>query len=217
MPSAPRDKNTNLKTSPEESSLNQMEEQFGALFGDDVEPLNGKGAAYVPKSAQVTPGVLARRKAAQLEMQADGNFLDPENVIPQVQALDPLAFTRPGVQHGVYKNLRQGKYEIQSRLDLHRHTVEQARKALWGFVDDCQKHGVRCALITHGKGEGRERPAVLKSCVNHWLKQFDQVLAFHSAQKIHGGMGATYVLIKKSSAARQSTSEKLAQARRQKR
>ena len=93
MPSAPRDKNTTLKNSPEENSLDQLEEQFGALFGDDVEPLNGKGAAYVPKSAQVTPGVLARRKAAQLEMQADGNFLDPETVIPQVQALDPGLFS----------------------------------------------------------------------------------------------------------------------------
>ena len=217
MSSATGDKSTTLKNSAGQNSTDQVEEHFGALFGDDVEPLNGKGAAYVPKSAQVTPGVLARRKAAQLEMQSDGNFLDPETVIPQVAALDPLAFSRPGVQHGVYKNLRQGKYEIQSRLDLHRHTVEQARKALWSFVDECQKHGVRCALITHGKGEGRERPAVLKSCVNHWLKQFDQVLAFHSAQKMHGGMGATYVLIKKSSAARQSTSEKLAQARRQKR
>jgi len=53
---------------------------------------------------------------------------------------------------------------------------------------------------------------VLKSCVNHWLKQFDQVLAFHTAQKYHGGLGATYVLIKKSSAARQNTSENLEQA-----
>jgi DNA-nicking Smr family endonuclease len=191
--------------------------EFGELFGDDIEPLKGKGAAFVPKSAEVTPGVLARRKAAQLEMQADGNFLDPDSIIVQVAALDPLAFSRPGVQHGVYKNLRMGKYEIQSRLDLHRHSVEQARAALWRFVDDCQKHGVRCALITHGKGEGRERPAILKSCVNHWLQQFEQVLAFHTAQKHHGGLGATYVLIKKSRAARQSTSDKLEQARRLKR
>ena len=109
-----------------------------------------------------------------------------------------------------------GKYDIQSRLDLHRHTVDQAREALWSFVGDCQKHGVRCALVTHGKGEGREQPARLKSCVNHWLRQFDQVLAFHSAQKQHGGAGSTYILIKKNTMARLSTSEKLAQARRPK-
>ena len=57
---------------------------------------------------------------------------------------DYLAFARPGVQHGVYKNLRQGKYDIQSRLDLHRHTVEQARTALYGFVVDCQTRGAVC-------------------------------------------------------------------------
>lgn len=162
------DKDSHLSADGHDADAQQ--DQFGELFGDRVEPLRGKGAAFVAKPSQLTPGVLARRQAAQLEMQGDGNFLDPDSIIEQVAALDPLAFSRPGVQHGVYKNLRMGKYEIQSRLDLHRHTVEQARTALWCFVDDCQQHAVRCALITHGKGEGRERPAILKSCVNHWLK-----------------------------------------------
>ena len=204
--------NKNREINTGAGSQDNLEEDFDALFGDAVEPLRGKGAAFVAKSAQLTPGVLARRQAAQVEVQDEGNFLDPNSIIEQVAALDPLAFSRPGVQHGVYKNLRMGKYEIQSRLDLHRHTVEQARAALWNFVDDCQKHSVRCALITHGKGEHLARPAVLKSCVNHWLKQFDQVLAFHTAQKYHGGLGATYVLIKKGSAARQTTSENLERA-----
>ena len=114
---------------------------------------------------------------------------------------------RPGVQHGVYKNLRMGKYEIHSTLDLHGKTVEQSRQAVWGFAEDCYKQGVRCGLITHGKGQGREEPAKLKSCVNHWLPQIDSVLAFHSAQKQHGGLGATYVLFKKSAISRQRTSE----------
>ena len=188
-------------------------DQFSALMGDDVEPLGRKGASYLAKPSSVTPGILQRRKAAQQEQQVDSNFLDPATVIQPVDPNDYLAFARPGVQHGVYKNLRQGKYDIQSRLDLHRHTVEQARTALYGFVVDCQTHGVRCALVTHGKGEGREQPAKLKSCVNHWLRQFDQVLAFHSAQKQHGGAGSTYILIKKNSIARLNTSEKLAQAR----
>jgi hypothetical protein len=49
------------------------------------------------------------------------------------------------------------------------------------------------------------------------LRQFDQVLAFHTAQKTHGGAGSTYVLIKKNKAARQKTSDSLEQARRLKR
>ena len=193
------------------------DKQFVDMVGDDIQPLSGKGSAHIAKPVQITPGVLERRKAAQEEVVAESNILDPASIIEQVDPLAYLEFVRPGVQHGVYKNLRLGKYEIQSRLDLHRHTVEQARNALWHFVDDCHKHGVRCALVTHGKGEGREQPARLKSCVNHWLRQFDQVLAFHSAQKTHGGVGATYILVKRDSAARRETGDKINQAKRMKR
>ena len=193
------------------------DKQFVDMVGDDIQPLSGKGSTHIAKPVQVTPGVLERRKAAQEEVVAESNILDPASIIEQVDPLAYLEFVRPGVQHGVYKNLRLGKYEIQSRLDLHRHTVEQARNALWHFVDDCHKHGVRCALVTHGKGEGREQPARLKSCVNHWLRQFDQVLAFHSAQKTHGGVGATYILVKKDSSARRETGDKINQANRMKR
>ena len=200
------------------SELDKLsDKQFVDMVGDDIQPLSGKGSTHIAKPVQVTPGVLERRKAAQEEVVAESNILDPASIIEQVDPLAYLEFVRPGVQHGVYKNLRLGKYEIQLRLDLHRHTVEQARNALWHFVDDCHKHGVRCALVTHGKGEGREQPARLKSCVNHWLRQFDQVLAFHSAQKTHGGVGATYILVKKDSAARRETGDKINQAKRMKR
>ena len=53
--------------------------------------------------------------------------------------------------------------------------------------------------------QGREEPAKIKSCVNHWLPQFSYVLAFHSAQKMHGGLGATYILLSKSAASKQKT------------
>ncbi len=190
-----------------DSDSQSAEALFQELYGDDIVPLSGKGAHRNATSNKVTPGMLERRKAAQQEAEKHGNILDGGSVIKQVDPYDHLSFVRPGVQHGVFKNLRQGKYDIQSTLDLHRNTVEQARKALWVFLQDCQNHGVRCALITHGKGEGREHPAKLKSCVNHWLRQVDWVLAFHTAQKKHGGSGATYVLIKKNTQARLRTGE----------
>jgi DNA-nicking Smr family endonuclease len=183
--------------------------EFGDLLGEGVEPLKGKGAHRSVAPVKITPGIEARRKAAQLDQVKELNELDSVSVIPQVDPHDILSFIRPGIQHGVFKNLRQGKYEIQSMLDLHRHTVEQARQALWMFINDCHVQGVRCAIVTHGKGEGREHPARLKSCVNHWLRQIDYVLGFHSAQKQHGGAGATYVLIKKSSQARRRTGDRL--------
>lgn len=138
-----------------------------------------------------------RRQAATAELAKDKNFLSGEYIEP-VEPLAVLEFKRDGVQTGVYRNLRLGKYQIDARLDLHHMTIDQARNAVYQFIKDCMNNDIRCALITHGKGEGRNLPAQLKSCLNHWLPQFEQVLAFHSAQKHHGWVGATYVLLRKS-------------------
>ena len=144
------------------------------------------------------PGVQARHKAAQEinEVTRDplsGDFIEP---------VDPAAlleFRRPGLQTGVYRNFRLGKYTIDARLDLHGLSVEQARVAIVGFIDDCIQYDIRCVLINHGKGFDRQpQPGLLKSCVAHWLPQLPVVMAFHSAQKHHGGVGASYVMLKKS-------------------
>ena len=179
---------------------------FRQMLGDGVTPLAGDKRASVERGRDQGVDKEARRRAAE-----DGSAPaeDPlaTNPVEMVDPLAVIAFRRPGVQHGVYKNLRLGKYTLEARLDLHRMTVEQARKAIYQFVKDCQTHDVRSALVTHGKGQGRETPALLKSCVAHWLPQLDEVLAFHTAQKQHGSYGATYVLFKKSEAKRTANRE----------
>ncbi len=172
------------------------EEAFREAMGD-VQPIAKKARVKLTPKTESRHNHLARQAAATEVEEQDRNDLSGEYIEP----VDPnaiLSYQRPGVQHGVFKSLRLGKYSIDARLDLHRHTVEQARVAVYTFVRDCLAHDIRCALITHGKGEGRAKPALLKSCVAHWLPQLDQVLAFHSAQKHHGASGATYVLLRKS-------------------
>lgn len=150
------------------------------------------------RTADPDPGLAARRRAAVAQQSQTGELLGGDFLKP-VDPLDVLDFKRPGVQHGVYKNLRLGKYAIDAQLDLHRLTVDQARDALSEFIRDCLQHNIRCALINHGKGQNRQpQPALLKSCVANWLPQLESVMAFHSAQRQHGGVGATYVLLKKS-------------------
>ena len=162
-----------------------------------VKPIKVEAKVELAKTSLDKRTAEARRKAATEELAKDKNFLSGEYIEP-VEPLSVLEFKRDGVQTGVYRNLRLGKYQIDARLDLHHMTIDQARNAVFQFVKDCMTHDIRCALITHGKGEGRNLPAQLKSCLNHWLPQFEQVLAFHSAQKHHGWVGATYVLLKKS-------------------
>jgi DNA-nicking Smr family endonuclease len=185
---------------------NTPQDELFAQLVKDVTPLKGEPRVALAKGGDAAINAEKRRRAATEELAQDKNFLSGEYIEP-VDALAILEFRRPGVQNGVYKNLRMGKYQIDARLDLHNMTVEQARSAVFQFLQDCMSHDIRCALLTHGKSEGRAQPAQLKSCIAHWLPQFDMVLAFHSAQKRHGASGATYVLLKKSEKKKQETWE----------
>lgn len=162
----------------------------------DVQPMKVADKVALAPPAD-TLNAVKRRQAAVAEVARDKNFLSGEYIEP-VDPLAILAFRRDGVQTGVFRNLRLGKYPVDARLDLHQMKVEQARAAVFQFIRDCMAHDIRCALITHGKGEGRAQPALLKSCIAHWLPQFPEILAFHSAAKHHGASGATYILLRKS-------------------
>jgi len=182
-------------------------DQFRALLEDDVTPIKKEPRVTLNKSLTDAQTLALRRDAAQNEItQAKDPLSAP---VEMVEPSAELSFRRPGVQNGVFRNLRQGKYTLDARLDLHKMTMEQARREVYQFIRDCLEQDVRTALIMHGKGELREQPALLKSCVAHWLPQMDEVLAFHSAQKPHGGAGATYVLLRKSERKKQETRDKL--------
>lgn len=141
-----------------------------------------------------------RRMAEQADAGTPVDGLNDSH-IEWVGPHDIIEWRGDGIAHGVFRRLKQGGYRVDANLDLHRHTVEQARRALIRFILDCQKMDVRTAVIQHGKGDKvapGERQAVLKSYTNHWLRLMPQVLAFHSTQPWHGGAGALYVLVKKS-------------------
>lgn len=184
-------------------------DDFKSFLGDDVEPIKHDKRVSLSSSRQRDDAENVKAKKANA---ADFNASETDPLdtssMTMVAPLDVLEFKRPGVQNGVYRNLRLGKYPIEARLDLHRLTVEQARQSLFRFASDCVDHDIRSALITHGKGVGRQTPALLKSCVAHWLPQLESVLAFHTAQKQHGSYGATYVLFRKTEREKQQNRER---------
>lgn len=163
----------------------------------DVKPIQSERRVDLRQASAPAFTIEARRKAAQTQSSASADPL-AEGELKSLDAYAVLEFRRDGVQHGVYKKLRLGHYQQEARLDLHRMTVPQARRSVYQFVRDCLDGDIRCAVIVHGKGEGREKPAILKTYVAHWLPQIPEVLAFHSAQPQHGGVGSCYILLKKS-------------------
>jgi len=174
---------------------------------DGVAPLKKKDKAHLPTQQTVTPGHLVRRLAAVTEKAVDDNHLATDQV-EILSSNDVLEYKKEGVQNGVYKKLRMGKYAVEARLDLHRMTVEEARKEVFRFIKDCMKYDLRTVIILHGKGDRNpDKKALLKSYLAKWLPDMDDVLAFHSAQKYHGGTGAVYVLLRKSDNDRQVNRE----------
>ncbi len=156
-----------------------------------------------------------RRQAAEQGPERDRNILT-EGAITPLDSWYVLDFKRPGVQNGVYRKLKQGRYETDARLDLHRMTTTTARRELFWFLEESVKLGLRTVLIIHGKGQTsaeKERSSILKGCTDQWLRELDMVQAFHSAQPRHGGTGAVYVLLRKSEEKKRENRERFSKGR----
>jgi DNA-nicking Smr family endonuclease len=166
------------------------------------------------KKTTPTASTATRRAAATSETDVkDGNHLRSTEV-PRVGPHDVIGFKRPGIQDGVFRKLRLGKYATEARLDLHRRTIEDARREVYRFVNDCLAADIRSVLILPGKGDRNiGDPAVLKSYLVFWLEELDDVQAFHTAQPHHGGSGAVYVLLRKSDKKKQEAREKFSKGR----
>ncbi|HSB95894.1 MAG TPA: DNA endonuclease SmrA [Spongiibacteraceae bacterium] len=178
-----------------------------------VSPLQAAAKVSLNRSPVSELAVAARRAAAVRELEAERNFLG----LDYVDMLDPyypLDFKRAGVQHGVFRKLKQGKYPMDARLDLHRMTVETAREEVFLFIREAVTYDLRNVLIVPGRGShSNSQEAILKSYVNKWLPEFDEVQAFCSAVPAHGGTGAVYVMLKKSEKRKQENRERFNRGR----
>jgi DNA-nicking Smr family endonuclease len=193
-----------------------MSDADDKLFRDelqDVQPLQVPTKIALNRSPISELAIAARREAAQRELEIERNFL----ALDFVDMLDPyypLEFKRPSVQHGVFRRLKQGKYSMDARLDLHRLTVEQARDEVFGFIREAVAYDLRNIMIVPGRGTHSNAPeAILKSYVNKWLPEFEEVQAFCSAVPAHGGTGAVYIMLKKSEKKRQENRDRFNRGR----
>ena len=106
-------------------------------------------------------------------------------------------FVRRGIGIDVLKKLRRGEWSVQSDLDLHGHTADEAHDALADFLDDARRRGYRCVRVVHGKGlTSPNKEPVLKGKVRRWLSQWNEVLAYCEAPQHAGGGGAVLVLLR---------------------
>lgn len=104
---------------------------------------------------------------------------------------------RGGLPRRILTDLRRGRWVVQTELDLHGLTRDEARNALGHFLHDALESGYRCVRLIHGKGLGSPgREPVLKHLSRGWLMQREEILAFCQARPHDGGEGALLVLLR---------------------
>lgn len=115
----------------------------------------------------------------------------------------------PGYQEGgpeqsnrqLLKKLRKGGFSVQAELDLHGSSQTEAHQRLDDFLYRCSRRNIRCVRVIHGKGNNSQNhEGVLKKRIPMWLatrRLARLIIAYTSAPPTDGGIGATYILLRK--------------------
>lgn len=137
---------------------------------------------------------LAKRAAAQGgEEVSDVALSDMQALLNPVSGDAYLVYKTPTLQTKQFNLLKQGKIRWFDAVDLHGSSIDDARDGVVKLIAQARANNENCVKIVHGKGTD----SIIKTCVNGWLRQMPEVLAFVSAPTEQGGNGAVLVLLKR--------------------
>lgn len=140
-----------------------------------------------------------RRNAATAAAPDAPSSRTSDGRVEPVRPSDTLDFAVSDLPHRTRSALKRGQIPWEAGLDLHGHTLDEARTELERFLQEARAERMRCVLVVHGKARslGLADYPVIKSHVNAWLREWPTVLAFCSARDLDGGTGAVYVLLRR--------------------
>jgi DNA-nicking Smr family endonuclease len=198
--------------------VSRGEAELWRTVAGGVAPLRGKrkgrGVSAPEPEAETGP----ESPAPEAPAAEDGGTSKPRGPAPRRRPAEEAARPRPpgplshaaapGLDKRTAERLRRGQIPVEAGIDLHGHTLEEARRALAGFLRRAWDANLRCVLVITGRGlrsggpgeEGVMPRGVLRNQVPRWLNEPDnraRILAFCHAQPKDGGTGALYVLLKR--------------------
>ncbi len=144
----------------------------------------------VPK--KTPPKAVQREKD---DRQVLRELLDDNGAITEIETGEELLFLRPGYQKRLLRRLRRGQFSVEDTMDLHHMDVATAKQVLVDFLEHCSSRQMGCVRIIHGKGLRSKGQPLLKIMTNRVLRKYPAVVAFASCRPVHGGTGATDVLL----------------------
>lgn len=99
---------------------------------------------------------------------------------------------------GNERKVRRGKIETGPVLDLHGHTQDSAKSALFRFVSFHRSTGESSVLVITGKG--RAGGGIIRTRFIDWISESEfrlHVSGYSRAHQRHGGDGAFYLFLRK--------------------
>ena len=148
-----------------------------------IEPLHPQQAIKAAEKRQ-----LAREK--KIKQAPD----KPKNMLP---LFTRKAIPAQDVDARTLLRLRRGQMDIDATIDLHGHSVKEAEFVLKAFLQDCYKAQARYVLVIHGKGSITGE-AKIKKELPRWFGDLPEIILAHApAKPMHGGLGASYVLLRR--------------------
>lgn len=160
-----------------------------------VKPIKDQNLATAKKTvAKPDATTLAKRAAAQGgEQTSEVALSDMQALLNPVSGDAYLVYKAPTLQSKQFNMLKQGKIRWFDAVDLHGSSIDDARDGVVKLIAQARANNENCVKIVHGKGTD----SIIKTCVNGWLRQMPEVLAFCSAPNDQGGNGAVLVLLKR--------------------
>ena len=194
----------------------QAELELWQLIAKTAEPLPSRRRKRRAVEAEAEAAAAATSSAKTAKKPDKAGKAKAVSVLPPAPPAIPLAKVHD-LSHGVTVGIdrrqadrfRQGRLEIDGKIDLHGRTQAEAHDALHAFIHRAHRAGKRCLLVITGKGgvklagtgSGDERTrGILRQAVPRWLNEPGlrrYILAFDHARPQHGGEGALYVLLKR--------------------
>jgi DNA-nicking Smr family endonuclease len=176
------------------SSLSDEDKDLWESFTEDIKPIDKNSIGDEQKNS------LPVRKKRQT--------YNKSTTVPSSQNNHELSHGNvDDIDRKNARRFKQGKMNIDARIDLHGMTQTQAHQALHDFILHNYHEQNRNLLIVTGKGNSNPRKhwndpksGILKEMVPKWLNESDIrpiILSFSYATQRDGGQGALYVLLKR--------------------
>ncbi len=188
---------------PSETSAKTLTPEERALWedvADSIEPLearlrSGERDQSPETAAPETPPRPARKRIK----------VAPDNLAAKRRANPPPPASPGKRDRRAQRQIARGKTPIDSTLDLHGMTQQQAFNRLRSHIEQASAAGQRCILVITGKGARQNADAdagsgVLRRNLPDWLGNqalSGLVSGIAPAARSHGGDGAFYVRLKR--------------------